>query len=185
MQTATQILTSTNSVESQIVSLLSVRDKKSIGLIFNHYGNALMNIILRVIPDKQMSEEVLQKVLLKVWENAEQYDPQKAGLYSWLVAISRNAALDQRKTRDFKQSQTSNSTLQVVTLENEPSTNNGLEKLMAKQLLEQLPEKYKCLINMSFFEGYSHHEIAEKLDLPLGTVKTRIRSALKHLRSFV
>lgn len=161
------------------------RDRDSIRLIFKYYSNALLNIILRIIPEKSMAEEVLQQVLLKVWKNSESFDPEKAGLYAWLVAISRNAALDQRKTKDFKLSQASKSSMQVVTLENKPNNDNSLEKLMAKQLLEQLPEKYRCLINMSFFEGYSHQEIADRLELPLGTVKTRIRSALKILRSHV
>lgn len=75
--------------------------------------------------------------------------------------------------------------VEVVALENKSSADDSLEKLMAKQLLEQLPNKYRLLIDMSFFEGYSHQEIADKLEVPIGTVKTRIRTALKHLRSFV
>ena len=128
---------------------------------------------------------LLQQVLVKVWSNAKTYSPEKAGLYSWLVAISKNAALDKRKTRDFREGETSRTAVQIVTLENRANDENSLEKLMARQLLEQLPHKYRILIDMSFYEGYSHQEIADKLELPLGTIKTRIRSALKHLRSLV
>lgn len=185
MPTATQPLQAKTAIESQIVYSLSKQDKLAIRLIFKYYGSALLNIIIRIVGDKQMSEEVLQQVLIKVWNNAKEYNPAKAGLYSWLVAISRNAALDKRKTRDFKDSQTSKMAAEVVALENRPSQDDSLEKLMAQQLLEQLPNKYRLLIDMSFFEGYSHQEIAEKLEIPIGTVKTRIRTALKHLRSFV
>ncbi|WP_420386989.1 RNA polymerase sigma factor [Roseivirga sp.] len=185
MQTATQSISQKPAIEEQIVALLSRQDKQAVRLIFDYYGSALMNIISRVIQDKAMAEEVLQQVLIKVWRNAGAYNAQKAGLYSWLVAISRNAALDKRKTRDFKEGQTAKSAVQIFALDNEPNGENSLEKLMARQLLEQLPDKYRLLINMSFFEGYSHQEIADQLEVPLGTVKTRIRSALKHLRSFV
>lgn len=185
MPTVTQPITTQSNVEGRIISLLALQDKDAIRLIFEYYGSALMNVILRVVHHKSMAEEVLQQVLVKVWSNAHLYDPNKAGLYSWLVAISRNAALDKRKTRDFREAETSRSAIQIVALENRANDENSLEKLMAKQLLEQLPHKYRVLIDMSFFEGYSHQEIADKLELPLGTIKTRIRSALKHLRSLV
>jgi len=182
---ATQSIPTKTAIETQIVSLLCQQDKQSIKLIFDYYGAALLNVISRIIVDRPMAEEVLQQVLIKVWNNAATYDQQRAGLYSWLVTISRNAALDKRKTRDFKESQTSKMAVEVVALENKSSADDSLEKLMAKQLLEQLPNKYRLLIDMSFFEGYSHQEIADKLEVPIGTVKTRIRTALKHLRSFV
>lgn len=185
MPTATQPILTHANVEGRIVGLLARKDKEAVKLIFDYYGNALMNVIQRIVQDRAMSEEVLQQVLVKVWTNAKTYSPDKAGLYSWLVAISRNAALDKRKTRDFREGETSRSAVQIVALENRANDENSLEKLMARQLLEQLPHKYRVLIDMSFFEGYSHQEIAEKLELPLGTIKTRIRSALKHLRSLV
>lgn len=185
MSTATPTIPAKTAIESRIVVLLSQQDKQAIRLIFKYYSAALLNIIIKIVGDKPMSEEVLQQVLMKVWQNSKEYDSSKAGLYSWLVAISRNAALDKRKTRDFKDSQTSKMAAEVVTLENKAGQDNNLEKLMAQQLLEQLPEKYRVLIDMSFFEGYSHQEIADKLEVPIGTVKTRIRAALKHLRSFV
>lgn len=185
MPSATQSIPAKTAVETEIISLLSKQDKRAVKLIFDFYGSALLNIIYRIVEDKSMSEDVLQQVLVKVWQNAHSYNVEKAGLYSWLVAISRNTALDKRKTRDFRESQKSKSSVQVVTLENRASGENSLEKLMARQLLEQLPDKYRLLIDMSFFEGYSHQEIADKLEVPLGTIKTRIRFALKHLRSFV
>lgn len=185
MPSVTQSIPIKTAIETEIVSLLSHQDKHAIKLIFDAYGAVLLNVIHRIIEDRSMAEEVLQQVLVKVWRNSQAYNAEKAGLYSWLVAISRNAALDKRKTRDFRESQKSKSSIQIVTLENKSSGENSLEKLMARQLLEQLPDKYRLLIDMSFFEGYSHQEIADKLDVPLGTVKTRIRFALKHLRSFV
>tara|TARA_B100000965_G_scaffold394769_1_gene407414 strand:+ start:5175 stop:5732 length:558 start_codon:yes stop_codon:yes gene_type:complete len=172
-------------VEQKIVALLHEGDKQSVRLIFKHYGVVLLNVIQRVVGNRAMAEEVLQQVLLKVWQNAQSYNAQKAGLYSWLVAISRNAALDQRKTKDFKLTQASRDALEVMALENKADASNSIDKMVTEQLLEQLSDHYQILIKMSFFEGYSHQEISDTLNIPLGTVKTRIRMALKQLRAII
>ncbi len=185
LQQALTILSTKTPIEQRIVYLLADGDKEAIKLVFKHYGTVLLNVIAKIVGSRVMAEEVLQQVLLKVWKNGEAYNIEKGSLFTWLVAISRNAALDKLKTKDFKQTQTSNSSLQVVALENKADTSNSLDKLVARQMLEQLPDNYRQLIKMSFFEGYSHQEISDHLTLPLGTVKTRIRMALKHLRAII
>lgn len=185
MQQALTDLTTKTPIEQRIIYLLNDGDKEAIQLVFKHYGPVLLNVILRVVGAREMAEDVLQQVLLKVWKNSDTFNQEKGSLFTWLVAISRNAALDKLKTKDFKLSQKSKSALQVVAIENRPDSNNSLEKLVARQMLEQLPENYHQLIKMSFFEGFSHQEISDRLNIPLGTVKTRIRMALKHLRAII
>ena len=185
MQQALTDLSTKTPIEQRIVYLLRDGDKEAIKLVFKHYGTVLLNVIVKVVGSREMAEDVLQQVLLKVWRNSEHYNPEKGSLFTWLVAISRNAALDKLKTKDFKLSQTSKKAVQVVTIENRPDTSNSLEKLVARQMLEQLPDNHRQLIKMSFFEGFTHQEISDRLDMPLGTVKTRIRMALKHLRAII
>lgn len=172
-------------VEERIVYLLNDRDRKAITLIFDNYGSLLLNIIKRVINDPLMAEEVLQKVLLKIWRNADAYDHAKGSLFTWLVSISRNAAIDQTRTKDFRLTKESERSLELVSIYNKSDENDELEKMYVKQLLNQLPNVQKKLIDLSYFGGYTHQEIAQKLNMPLGTVKTRIRLAIKHLRSVV
>ena len=178
-------LTSTSSVEERISYLLADKDKKALALIFDNYGALLLNSILRVVKDKMMAEEVLQQVLLKVWHNASSFNSTKGSLFTWLVSISRNAAIDKTRTKDFRLSQESERSVELVNITEEKSSDDQFEKMYVKQLLNQLPEIQRKLITMSYFQGYSHKEIAEILDMPLGTVKTRIRLAIKHLRSII
>lgn len=178
-------LTTKSSVEERISYLLADKDKKALSLIFDNYGSLLLNSIIRVVKDKMMAEEVLQQVLLKVWHNASAFDSHKGSLFTWLVSISRNAAIDKTRTKDFRLTQESERSVELVNITEKESSDDQFEKMYVKQLLNQLPEIQRNLISMSYFQGYSHKEIAEILDMPLGTVKTRIRLAIKHLRAII
>ncbi len=175
----------TSTIESKISHLLADRNKEAIGLVFTHYGALLLNVINRVLRDDAMSEDVLQTVLLKIWQNGHNYDASKGSLFTWLTRVSKNAAIDKTRTKDYRLTQESKEGVEVVSIAESISGGDEMETLYARQLIAQLPEEQKILINLSFFEGYTHKEICEKLDMPLGTVKTRIRTAIKHLRSII
>ncbi len=175
----------TSTIESKISHLLADRNKEAIELVFTHYGSLLLNVINRVLRDDFMSEDVLQSVLLKIWQNGHNFDPSKGSLFTWLVRVSKNAAIDKTRTKDYRLTQESKDGVEVVSIAESMSSGDDMETIYAKQLIAQLPEEQKNLIHMSFFEGYTHKEICEKLDMPLGTVKTRIRTAIKHLRSII
>jgi len=178
-------LSTKSSIEERIIYLMNDGDKKAIALVFENYGSLLLNVIKRVIKDEMMAEEVLQKVLLKVWRNASQFTSQKGSLFTWLVTIARNAAIDQTRTKDFRLSKESEQSVELVSIYEKAEENDQIEKMYVRQLLNQLPEMQKNLIDLSYFQGFSHKEIAENLGMPLGTVKSRIRLAIKHLRSII
>ncbi|WP_088125076.1 RNA polymerase sigma factor [Roseivirga misakiensis] len=173
------------SIEDKIAYLLADKDKQAVSLVFEHYGSLLLNIINRVVQDDAMSEDVLQTVLLKIWENGINFDASKGTLFTWLARISRNAAIDKTRTKDFRLTQESKQTPEVVNMAEEVLVEDEAEKIYLKQLISSLPADHQQLINMSFFEGYTHKEICEQLKIPLGTVKTRIRLAIKQLRSII
>lgn len=175
----------TTSVEDRISYLLADRDKQAVALVFENYGVLLYNTINRIVKDEAMSEDVLQTVLLKVWENGQNFDVSKGSLFTWLVSISRNSAIDKTRTRDFRITQESKQAVEVVSIAEEVFMEDESDKVYARQLIAQLSADHQKLINMSFIEGYTHKEICEHLEIPLGTVKTRIRMAIKHLRSII
>jgi len=187
MNVPTQLkyLTSETSVEERITLLLADRDRAAIGLIYQNYSSILLNVILRVVKYEDVSKDVLQEALLKIWRNSDNFDPHKGSLFTWLVRISRNAAIDKTRSRDFKHRQKSEQALDLVFVSDKYGNESEIESYAVRQLIHQLPENQRNLISMSFFEGYSHPEISERLSMPLGTVKTRIRMALKHLRTIV
>jgi RNA polymerase sigma-70 factor (ECF subfamily) len=185
LSTQVQHITLQSSVEEQIIYLLKDRDKAAIRMIFDHYGVVMLNIIRRVIKDEAMAQDVLQDSLMKVWRNAASYDPEKGGLFTWLTRISRNAAIDKTRTKDFRLTETSRKAAALVTISDTVSQDTNLDRLYVDQLVEQLPDKQRELIDLAYFQGYTQKEISENLKMPLGTVKTRIRLAIKHLRSII
>lgn len=154
-------------------------------LIFEQYGSLLLNVILKIIRDKQLAEDVLQQVLLKVWHKGHTYNPEKGALFTWLMRISKNAALDQRKSKDFRLTATSMEALSVGSVANDFSEEAHAHRMETEQMISHLSGEHEKLIKMSYFEGYSHAEIAKNLNMPLGTVKSKIRIAIGHLRALV
>ena len=178
-------LTKDTSVEERIKYLLCDRDKGGISLIFDHYGSFMMNVIKKVIYDEQMAEDVLMNVLLKVWQKFDQFDEERGSFFSWLIRITKNSAIDKTRTKDFKITEKSRKGPELVNIAENVSIDNSIDKMYLNQLLDQLPENQQKLINLSYFEGFTHKEIAQQLNVPLGTVKTRIRLAIKHLRAII
>ncbi|MDN3203434.1 RNA polymerase sigma factor [Algoriphagus sediminis] len=172
-------------MEERITYLMADQDKKALTLIFDNYGSLLLNVIMRVIKDRMMAEDVLQQVLIKVWNHSNTFDSNKGSIFTWLVTISRNAAIDKTRTKDFRLTQESERSVELVNITERKIAEDPIEKMYVDQLVNQLPEEQKKLISMSFFEGYSHREISDSLDMPLGTVKTRIRLAINHLRGVI
>lgn len=185
MPTQTQDIAQKPSVEEQIICLLKEQDKRAIRLIFDHYSPVLLNIVLRVVKYDSVAQDVLQEALLKIWKNGQSYDAGKGSLFTWMTRICRNAAIDKTRSKDYRLTETSMNAMDIVSISDTPSENSNVDQEQMLDLVDRLPGNQKKLINLAYFEGYTHKEISENLDLPLGTVKTRIRSAIKNLRSII
>ncbi len=173
--------------EEEIVQLLENQDERVIKLIYEEYAHILFNIIYRIVKNEEIAQDVFQEALLKIWRKGSLYQPQKGSLFTWVVSICKNAAIDKTRSRDFKQSQRAQQreSLDKYEYQQETQSPHNEEDAHLKEVLNQLPDQYKLLIDMSFFQGYTHEEIAQKLDIPLGTIKTRIRTAIKKLRKLL
>lgn len=185
MSAQTQNLTKGNSVEDHIVYLLKEKDKKAIQLIFEHYGPVLLNIILRIVRDRPMAQDTFQEALLKIWKSGQSYKPENGSLFTWLTRVCKNAAIDKTRSKDFKLSERSITSVDLVSISGVAVHQEGTEKLYLRQLLGQLPTVQQKLIDLAYFQGYTQKEIAKFMDMPLGTVKTKIRMAIKNLRSII
>ena len=167
-------------IEEEIVSLLQRGDKKAISLLYECYADALYGVILKVITDEDIAQDVLQEAFVKIWKNAKSYDPKKAKLFTWLYRISYNAAIDKirsvsKKTKKEVQIEASN----VYKI-----TSEGLNQdvIDIKKHLKTLDEKYQIVINALFFEGMTQQEASDELDIPLGTIKSRLKIGLRELK---
>lgn len=168
------------------MSLLRNRDNKAFAYLYDNYASALYSIILQIVNDGELANDVLQEVFVNIWRRIEQYDATKGRLFTWMMNIARNAAIDTLRSRSYQNSRKNQSigdnvdTIQVTDV-----IQPGIDTIGLRKVLEKLREEQRILIELAYFKGYTHEEIAELEKLPLGTVKTRIRNALIQLRGLL
>lgn len=169
-----------SSTEKEIVALLEKSDKKAISLLYDYYSDALYGVILKIITDEDIAQDVLQESFVKIWRNSKKYDSSKARLFTWLYRIAYNTAID--KVRSLKNK--SGKEVQIETSSVYKITSNELNQdvLDIKKHLNNLEEKYQIVINALFFEGMTQQEASEELNIPLGTIKSRLKIGLRELK---
>jgi len=170
--------------EQELVAALRQKDNQAFGYLYDHYAGALYGIIKQIVSDGEVGNDVLQETFVNIWRRIEQYDESKGRLFTWMLNIARNAAIDKTRSRGFQQ----NSQLKPLA-DGDSSVHSsikpGVDDYGLKKVLLKLKEEHRLLIDLSYYQGYTHEQIAKALDMPLGTVKTRIRSALTQLRNFL
>ncbi|WP_374755857.1 RNA polymerase sigma factor [Larkinella soli] len=132
--------------------------------------------------DEEAARDVLQDSFVKIWKNIPSYDSQKGRLFTWLLNIARNTAIDALRTRHAGQSiQTGAEIVDIIDQQQQAYQPNP-EVMDLPEKVSRLNPDRQTVIDLVYFRGYTHEEAAEKLNLPLGTVKTRVRSALQELK---
>jgi RNA polymerase sigma-70 factor (ECF subfamily) len=167
-------------IEEQIVKLLKNGDKKAIALLYENYSDTLFGVILKVISDQDLAQDALQETFIKVWKKAKTYDANKAKLFTWLYRIAYNTAIDKIRSQSNKTSKE----IQIEDSNVYKLTTKGLNEdvLDIKTHLKSIDEKYQTVINALFFEGLTQQEASEELDIPLGTIKSRLKIGLRELK---
>ncbi len=150
-------------------------------LLYDNYSDALYGVSLRIVGDEATAADVLQESFVKIWQSSKSYDPEKGRLFTWLMRIVKNKSIDAVRKKNRKTE--IRSELKVVYDGEGSSSPDPSVKQDLKTVLSKLDTDHRNLVEHSYILGYSHPEIAEKFNLPLGTVKTRIRSAMKELRT--
>ena len=171
--------------EQELVVLLKAKSNDAFNYLYDNYSGALFTIINQIVPDKETVGDVLQEVFVNVWKKIDLYDAAKGRLFTWMLNIARNASIDKVRSKgyrdSFKNQPISETEAGGVTMSvNETTSDVGLKKM-----LTTLKEEYRTLIDLSYFQGFTHDEISKILGIPLGTVKTRIRTALSQLRIMI
>jgi len=155
-------------------------------MIYHNYGEVLMGAIIRIVKRKDFAEDVFQEALVKMWKKSETYDASKGKLFTWMFNICRNTAIDKTRSKHYKQSTNIQSDDSVVfNTESGTSYEMKIDPIGLKDWVNKLDVKHQEAIDIVYFKGYSHREAAKELDLPVGTLKTRIRTAINELRKIV
>ena len=166
------------------MALLRQRDEDSFGYLYDHYSAALLGVITAIVQDQETARDVLQDVFVNIWKKMDSYEPAKGRLFTWMINIARNAAIDKIRSRGYRDSLKN---LAITDINEGASVGSVTMPQVAdiglKKLLTELRADHRELIDLSYFQGFTHEEIAKMMGIPLGTVKTRIRSALTYLRN--
>ena len=168
-----------------LIDMLRAGDNDAYVALYDAYAPMLFGVILRIVDDRKEAENLLQDCFVKIWQNIQTYSESKGRLATWLINIARNTAIDFTRSKYFHQKQMIRKDENYVHHENEHTiTQLSVDTLGLRQLVERLNPGCREIINWMYFEGYTQQEIAENFGIPLGTVKSRTRTALKELRSF-
>ncbi|WOD42401.1 RNA polymerase sigma factor [Hwangdonia lutea] len=167
-------------IEKDIVTLLKNGDKKAITLLYENYADALYGVIKKVIADDETAQDVLQETFVKIWRYSKKYDSSKAKLFTWLYRIAYNTAID--KIRSLKNKTEKEVQIETSSVYKVSFGELNQDVLDIKKHLGSLDEKYQIVINALFFEGMTQQEASEELDIPLGTIKSRLKIGLRELK---
>jgi RNA polymerase sigma factor (sigma-70 family) len=169
--------------EDELVSALRNREKIAVEALYDMYSASLFGVISRIITEIPVAEDVLQETFVKIWNSFSGYSAEKGRLFTWMVNIARNLAIDKIRSKDFK-NQAKNHELEnnVTFIDEQRNTVYKPELLGIRELVSTLKPEQKSILDLVYFKGYTHVEAAEELGVPLGTVKTRLRMAILQLR---
>ncbi len=173
----------TNSEEAGLMERIRLGDETAMADIYDRYSAIVYGVALRVLADTAAAEDVLQEVFLQLWRNPQAFDADRGKLPAWLAVIARNRAIDHLRRRPPEDEIEDLPIATGVNLENEAAQRLAVEKI--RGALAQLPQEQRRALEMAFFEGMTHTEIAAKTGEPLGTIKTRIRAGLHAVRKAV
>jgi RNA polymerase sigma factor (sigma-70 family) len=169
-----------SSIEKEIVGLLERGDKKAITLLYENYADALYGVIKKIITDDDTAQDVLQESFIKIWRYSKKYDSSKAKLFTWLYRIAYNTAID--KIRSLKNKGGNEIQLDKSNVYKISAGELNQDVIDIHKHLNSLDEKYQIVINALFFEGMTQQEASEELDIPLGTIKSRLKIGLRELK---
>lgn len=150
--------------------------------LYDDYSYSLFGVINQIVKDNKIAEDILQETFIKIWEKIERYDSSKGRLYTWMLNIARNSSIDYIRSKHYKKS-TKVQSIDNIVGKSQPATNTINENTIGVgEMVDNLDPKYKILIDRVYFKGYTQQEVSDEMNIPLGTVKTRIRSAIKQLK---
>ncbi|MBI2731668.1 MAG: sigma-70 family RNA polymerase sigma factor [Sphingobacteriales bacterium] len=155
--------------------------RKGFEFIYSRYSSALYGILIRIVDDFKIAEDLLQDTFVKIWKNLDSYDDSKGTIFTWMLNIARNTGIDYLRSNQYKQWQ-QNKSSDAFDADGHSSVHNT-DVIGIRQLALKLETKYRQVIELLYFKGHTQQEVAELLNIPLGTVKTRTRQALLTLRN--
>ncbi len=172
--------------EHLLVQDLILKKKEAFDYLYDNYSAALFGVINRIVLSEDIANDVLQECFVKIWTNISAYDAGKGSLFTWMLNLCRNKAIDEIRSKAYK-NETQNQNIEdyVLKIDESNFVESSIDHIGLKAVVQKLKPTHRELIDKVYFEGYTQEETAKELDIPLGTVKTRLRAAMQHLREVI
>ena len=172
--------------EEELILLVKNQDREAFSYLYDNYSAALNGIIFRMVENRELAEDILQEAFVKIWNNFSAYDSSKGRLFTWMLNITRNLTIDTLRSKGYKkQAKISADENSVSNFSEDSRMAERFDALgLRKQLVNLKPEQ-RIIIDLAYFNGYTQDEISKEMNIPLGTVKTRMRSAIIELRKML
>jgi RNA polymerase sigma factor (sigma-70 family) len=170
-----------NHIENQIIAFLRDDNQEGISLLYDYYATAINGVIFKIVNNDDIAEELLQDTFVKVWRFRAQYDATKGRFFTWILNIARNTAIDHTRLKSF-QIKNQNIDNVVSSYDMQNSERPNIDVIGINEVVKNLPKEHQEIIQLVYFQGFTHIEAAEELNIPLGTLKTRLRLAIIELR---
>ena len=168
--------------DAALIERIMQRDETALEVLYDRYAGMLLSVLSRILRDAQTAEEILQDIFFQLWREAGRFDASRGSLPGWLMVIARNRAISRLRRRNPAAGEEllENTVWLPFNLETAAARQQLLGKI--KGVLESLPKEQRTAVELAYFEGLTQSEIAERTGDPLGTVKTRLRTALETLK---
>lgn len=170
--------------DEDLLRAIAAGDELSLSFLYDRYKTILFSVIFRILNNRAEAEDILQDTFFQVWQKAANFDETRGRGFTWLVTLARSRSIDRVRSLVSQQRIAESSTVavseQIIDVEDE--TIHKHQRQAVRGIMNELPEEQRKILHLAYFEGLSQSEIAEKLNAPLGTVKTRMRSGITRLR---
>jgi RNA polymerase sigma factor (sigma-70 family) len=165
--------------------IIAIQNRNRIGAeaLYDMYSSTLFNVIYSIVKHQEIAEDTLQQTMIKIWNSFDQYQLQKGRLYTWMVTIARNLSKDTLRSKAYH-NQNNNTDLNIVRFDVDKryNTSINIDVFGIRESLDRLKSEHREILNLIYFKGYTHVEVADELGIPVGTVKTRWTKGIVNLK---
>ena len=171
----------------ELLAEITRGNEQALAMLYDRYRSILFGLMLRILHNRQEAEDVLQEVFLQVWQRAGNFDEMRGKPFTWLVTLARSRAIDRLRALGSRERTVEQATHESedVIFDAEQNAILAQRGAVVRDALAELSEEQQRVLKLAYFDGFSQSEIAEKLDSPLGTVKTRMRTGMIRLRELL
>lgn len=172
--------------QEELLPLIYKKDDNAFTILYDMYAKSLFGVINTLLKNQEEAEDVLQEVFIKIWKNLESYSESKGRLYTWMLNIARNTAIDKLRSKGYNNNLKNLTTDNFVhLLDHSAGMNNKIDMIGIQEFVKKLKPKCIKIIDLLFFKGFTQQEASDELDIPLGTVKTQNRNCIQELRTLL